>query len=118
MNMNDFIDLVGLTVREKDGRHYCKNCVRWYTTRADQCNIPNPGFVEESSEFRQAVCGNTSNCIDREKMEFAKKHLVYIHFSSRNKIFGHPTQLNRNNDCPFYKKAPLPFLTGIWRMFY
>ncbi len=102
---------------------YCKNCVRWYSTGADQCEIPSCGITsndrENTSEFRKAT--GKQKYIDKSGQSFIKSHLKRISFCNSNysMIYGHPTKLNANNDCYFYKTLPkcLRWLTPIVRMF-
>lgn len=99
---------------------YCKDCVRWYCTGADQCEVPDCGFEETSEDFRRAVGPIGSSGYDQEGLEFLKTHLERILKSSSGQVFGHPSQLNKNNDCYFHKPLPTPFswATAIARFFH
>lgn len=97
---------------------YCKNCVRWYGF-TDQCEIPSCG-ISNDSEFAKATGKEVD--ADIEGQNFIKNHLRFIHFcdSKHKKIYGHPTELNKYNDCYFYKTVPkfLRWLIPILRDFY
>lgn len=105
---------------------YCKHCFRWYFTKIDQCEIPFENLEEPNTGL-----------ISVEQYKWAKKNLEYIHYAEtvkkpeyytavgepktyklKSKIFGHPSQLNKTNECPFYKGLPngLKWLTPLIRM--
>lgn len=95
---------------------HCRNCIRWYFTGADQCEVPNCGiFADEGLEQKTG----TKEKRDQDGINFLKEHLEYIN-GIGNKVFGHPTQLNKNLDCYFYKPLPkvLRPLTKIARFIY
>lgn len=115
---------------------YCKDCLRWYHTEANQCEIPTCGLTD-NSEF----VNNNSNIfgkkrIDEKGQEFIKNHLSFISFTfdrleyhstyigylinRHKKIHGKPTELNKYNDCYFYKTLPrfLKWLIPVVRDFY
>jgi hypothetical protein len=99
---------------------FCKNCTRFYiATGEDQCEIPSSGMnllisgTEEENNFSIA-----KGEIDLEKIEFIKSHLTFIHYSNEKHtmIYGKPSKLNKNNNCPFYKKPYTirDFFRNIW----
>ena len=103
---------------------YCKDCVRWYSTGADQCEIPSCGIPTKNrfslnKEFNKAV-GERTGKVDKAGQEFIKSHIERIYSCDDKKmIYGSPSQLNVNNDCYFYKALPkcLRWLTPTARMF-
>lgn len=113
----------------------CKNCVRWYLTGADQCDIPNPG-IDGYSHHRVAALAKATGIVEKEpqvhtaRLAFLSSHReVYpggveiwppIKSLKSGHIYGHPSTLNKDNDCVFYKGLPRPlrFLTGFFRMFH
>ena|ERR1019366_10029782 len=107
---------------------YCKNCVRWYLTKADQCDIPNPGFAsnhsDRAAEFEAAIGVTAKNPKNSkpELMKFYQEHsdVHQVCFNNGSlTIFGHPSYLNKNNNCKFYLALPRPFrfLTNVARYF-
>jgi hypothetical protein len=97
-----------------NNKKYCKNCTLWYCTYANQCNIPSSGLEllnndESSNNFNIAI-----GKVDSIGVQFIKSHLKYIDYVNENKtlIYGHPSELNKNNDCYFYSK-PL----SLWQVF-
>lgn len=102
----------------------CKNCKRFYSTGADQCDIPNIGItglhakrkLEESGEtseadkqeikFNQAVYGNNLDNLseeDIERADFFLKRTKSVHPNSKKThVYGHPSELNYDNSCVFY----------------
>lgn len=98
------------------GKVYCKNCLRWYSAGTDHCGIPDCG-VFEKEDFNKAVGKKES--FDIEGYKFIKSHMPRIYGYAGKELFGHPSQLNKNNDCYFYKALPecLRWLTPIARMF-
>lgn len=122
-------------------KKYCKNCLRYYCTDADQCNIPNFAFKQsgriengkliDTSIFddyydkkRKATGENIRDIAikkyDKEKENFILQRQSYIFLDRKGKnIYGKPSELNINNDCLFYKGLPtcLRWLTGIGRLF-
>ena len=61
----------------------CPNCVRWYSTGADQCDIP-------------------ISLLDEDGQKFIDDRLGHFH-KSGNEFYGHPTQLNYDYKCLFFK---------------
>ena len=58
---------------------YCMHCTRWYApTKVDQCNLP-------SKEER---------VID--------SHEIGMQLKIKDAQYGHPSVLNKNNDCEYY----------------
>lgn len=100
---------------------YCKNCIRWYSTKADQCEIPSCDYFSKNKgneAFYQAVgIDNKRNLFEKEGLEFIKSHMRFIHGNER-KIYGKPSELNKNNDCYFYKTLSIKFLIPFVRFFY
>lgn len=114
-------------------KKYCKNCIRWYHTRVNQCNIPNCGIFNQEIENKdmsvlEKVTGSKEKLIkdkiDIEGQNFIKSHLglkkICIRLFNSKEIYGIPTELNKNNDCYFYKSLPkyLKWLTSLVRYFY
>lgn len=118
-------------------KKYCKDCLRYYCTNANQCNIPNAGFLKcgdiknneviddimyDDINKKHKAYGLEIKNIDKEKMEFVSSHMSNIFFENAkgSKIYGKPSELNINNDCVFYKALPkhLRLLTNFCRMFY
>lgn len=118
---------------------YCKNCLRWSYGGINNCTIPNPGFTqncvledgkfkvdEPSSEekaFKKAKGEKTKTpYINLKKMQFILRHMDYVGLGRHDKsyIYGKPSQLNKDNDCIFYKALPkcLQWLTPFLRIFY
>ncbi len=102
---------------------YCSNCIRWYFTGVDQCEIPSCGIpigdrFNTNKAFGKAV-GKKVGKVDKVGQKFIKSHIKYIHSYTDKKIYGSPSQLNINNDCYFYKTLPkyLRWLTPVVRMF-
>lgn len=102
---------------------YCRDCIRWYGTKVDQCDIPSCGIPMEdrfsiNKDFDKAV-NVEAGPVDKEGQEFIKNHIERIHSCTNKKIYGSPSELNTNNDCYFYKALPkcLRWLTSIARMF-
>jgi hypothetical protein len=56
--------------------------------------------------------------ITQMKREYLKAHLRYYTEDSVSKsVYGHPSALNVQHECPFYAEAPLRILTHVWRIF-
>jgi len=99
---------------EERHKVYCKNCQRWYGNSIDQCEIPSCGIQytrygcksDDEYEAKKAYCKAVGydHKIDEKGIEFIVSHLKIIHFanSKQDMLYGHPSQLNRNNDCYFY----------------
>lgn len=113
------------------GDNLCKNCVRWYTTGVDQCDIPNCGMTllakaitAKDNKFDRAIYGdNIEKEISKKNLEKAKFYLERCGITSsilagNSKVYGHPSKLNYDNTCKFYKPAPFKFLTEFMRNFY
>jgi len=111
----------------------CKNCLRWYVTGADQCEVPACGidYCETDTKLlsdykmRKATGKQKSAKISKKDdigAIFIKSHLKYIFFANNtNKlIYASPSELNINNDCYFYKPLPtfLRWLTVVARYVY
>ncbi len=111
-----------LSIKQNTDR-FCKNCVRIYGYErqeqyVDQCEIPSCGLRPEGitddskfliTNFDIAVFGKPryeelNYC--QEGIDFLKSHLKHIIFCNgkENMIYGHPSSLNINHDCFFYKE--------------
>jgi hypothetical protein len=104
----------------KDEKILCKDCTRLYSTGADQCNIPiNPNALN-SEEYMKAVYGMrlppgiTEK--DKESIDVIKKRQGNIQHSGwrDDHVFGHPSQLNIDNDCRFFKVKPVHWFKRIF----
>lgn len=105
---------------------YCKNCKRWYGNGIDQCEIPSCGIQytrhgcksDEEYEAKKAYCKavGLEHKIDEKGIEFIVSHLKIIHFtnSKQDMLYGHPSQLNRDNDCYFYLPKTKNGRTSFW----
>ena len=105
---------------------YCKYCQRLYKTGADQCDIPNFGIyqIEELRDYHRVVgdvsdfvaaTGNTidekivngytrEQCKDFIIEKLSNSRSIYPHINgNKEKIYGHPSIFNKDNDCIFYK---------------
>jgi len=110
---------------------FCKDCARWYTTQADQCDVPacglqpppgyvpyggaaardlaNPDFVAATGLKRPNFSAG-ANPADPDKAEFLKRRLDHIHFCGTAaadgpiSVYGRPSSLNKDNSCPFFEK--------------
>lgn len=62
---------------------YCMHCERWYApSKVDQCDIP----------------------VQRE-ISVAPKNVVGFKIPNiNNESYGKPSELNKNNDCEYYKE--------------
>jgi hypothetical protein len=101
-------------------KKHCRDCLRWYLTGADQCNVPNPGLApDELTDFQKANNYPVRDSVARFKTavfpqmerdeagcQFLLSHLRFIHSASPRKVFGHPSELNKDNDCLYHKALP------------
>ncbi len=110
-------------LQEQNLKVLCMNCVRVYGYErkqyVDQCEIPACGLrkdgIPDNSEylitnFDIAVTGSPrfqELNYDPHGIDFIKKHLNHICFDGDYKIYGHPSQLNINHDCYFFKPESL-----------
>jgi len=105
---------------------FCKNCTRFYMTEADQCEIPDCGMrklenfdnntirTNNPKQYSIAVGRYDQNGIDF--LEGKIKFYSYTTSIKKDNIFGHPSDLNKNNDCYFYKERRLlEVLKSIFR---
>lgn len=84
---------------------YCKECKRLYKTGADQCDIPNPGIFDEGRiNYFKAVGLYTYTTKNKERIRFLKEHQAQINLHDDGTVYGHPSMLNRKNNCPFFEK--------------
>jgi hypothetical protein len=107
-----------------DKRVLCKDCKRWYSTRVDQCNIPASGIQYYGEKNKNVIrfLAATGE-IDIEKMEFIANHLDLICFTiysrksndmTKKEIYGSPSALNRENNCPFFIDKNPPKKMTFW----
>ena len=92
---------------------YCKDCVRLYDHFTDQCEVPACGLDYETDDhdkrlkFAEAAglpIPENFSLVDEEGAAFLKTHLQYLNFCGhKTKVIGHPTELNVNHDCYFFK---------------
>lgn len=88
----------------------CRDCARWYSaTKADQCvvpscDVPSNTFLQSNSQYQQAVHGRlVGPDIDTQGAAFLKSKMRFINYCGDNMVYGHPSELNVNNDCYFFK---------------
>lgn len=59
---------------------YCMHCARWYApTQEDQCDI------------------------SEKEQENTDPSIIGFRALAKKTEFGHPSELNRNNNCPYYQ---------------
>jgi hypothetical protein len=102
-----------------DKKVYCKNCVRFYITGVNQCEIPSCGMEKFNDDTELINFLIATGEINLDGVNFINNHLLpYIHYSDKNKtlIFGKPSKLNNKNDCYFYKdfKSEKNIFKRIW----
>lgn len=107
--------------RDNKAKVYCKNCKRFNIfsdSFLNLCKIPDCGLpfynryeytdLDSNFNFDKAKgIFSTYNCtIDKKGQKFIKKHLSKIETNSieDGTIVGHPSELNYNNNCYFYKR--------------
>ncbi len=81
------------------GKILCKDCSLWYhSTKADQCD------ARGGADYLKAVYG-----IDVPEKFLAVK---------TGDDYGHPSKLNKDNDCPWFSPTPQPRRGFFSRLFY
>jgi len=92
-------------------KKYCTNCVRWYGQHKsleliDQCDIPASGYQYKDEPREKQNFLAAKGELDWYAYYFINTKLKYVFYTediNGNKmIYGHPSQLNWNNDCYFY----------------
>ena len=101
----------------------CKNCLRSYDW-TDQCEVPASGipykngveyFTNKDLNFENHINDPKSILLskfDIAGFDFIKNNAKWIHFANESgtKLLGHSYDLNKNNDCYFYKTVPIYLL--------
>jgi hypothetical protein len=107
-------------IKNKDNKIkvYCINCLRFNKNSCyNLCEIPDCGLpfdnryeythLDKDFQFDKAkgVFINHNQIFDKKGQKFIKKRLSKIRTSSINEgtIIGHPSNLNYDNNCYFYK---------------
>jgi hypothetical protein len=96
--------------KDNEMKKYCKDCVRWYSTKADQCNIPRKLITKELAE--KYWSGSWQRESVSEDLEKAVGGYIYKDW------YGLPSKINVNNDCQFYKTVFPKFMVGFFRVFF
>jgi len=105
---------------------YCKNCVGWYRKGSDLCVMLNPLVTpsfRKKSDLYNSISGG--GCVtkeflkavgysdvreglsdsDNEKYLFGKKKsLIGYGNEGMRYIYGHPSIINNENNCLFYRE--------------
>lgn len=111
---------------------HCTNCHRWYRMGVDQCEVPDCGidfegytseldepsvpyasFRYTSESFNKAVRAPRGK-VNIEGQQFMLNNMRMIHRSTSRKIYGHPSELNKNNNCIFFRPTVLYCINSLF----
>lgn len=83
-------------------RRVCKNCIRWYNTKVDQCNVPDCGMFTDPSRISFSIALGEYDVTGCRILEDTKLNLRVI--DKQGLVYGKPSVLNVYNACYFYKE--------------
>lgn len=70
---------MGISIGDSNNLVYCIDCARWYASnQTDQCDLPSG------------------------KVEIIESPVIGMKLRIKHSKYGHPSSLNKNNDCPHH----------------
>jgi len=109
-------------------KKFCKNCKNCYGiqngNRVNQCNIKTglETLIPKDSAYTENIVLDKEKLnlaiafgdLDWDKVEFFLSHSIFYHKSLTGEYtYGFPSQLNYENDCPFYEEKEKNILEKV-----